>query len=233
MARMLRANIKQPINIVLLTDQHRELDFIEGIDRILPCPEDPEGLAYVSGPNCFKRLRFFDEAYSRQFGTEWVASIDLDTVILNDMSGIVDYALRQEFGLCILKSKQTIYDSGRPYNGALYFIRVGSHQYLWDTFDGVNSQNIIREAGCIGSDQCWISMNVEGAPLLGIEHGVYFKGDYRKRSDNDPLPVLINFAGQFKPWSKTCMREDNELWQAYQHYHQGQEAGHYRSSTGG
>lgn len=209
LARMLRHYLKIPHRIVLLTDMVTEC---EGVDEILPIPAEPKGLGWVQGANCFRRLRFFDPEYNKQFDSEWLMSIDLDTVILGDITKVVEYAMSQDYGACLLRSKHYTGPGTRPFNGGMFFIKSGTNGHVWSSFDGRTSPAIITQTGWIGSDQVWMCLQMPDAPVFGKADGVYFHGEYRERKPEDPMPLVINYAGPYKPWSKTGKKQSPELW---------------------
>lgn len=211
-ARQLRAYIKLPFRIALLTDD--PISAREGeVDEVYPGTPDPEGLQlHKSKVNCYRRLRYFDAGYSSQFGTPWVLSIDIDTLIRADITDVISY-LMHDFGFGINRAKA---GTNRIYSGALFTVKVGEHQYVWDRFDPVQSPVDISRTKLIGSDQTWLSMQIENAPTVGREHGIYYLGEYRaKEHIGNATPRIINFSGNAKPWSRVCLNQAPDIFYEY------------------
>ena len=215
LARMLRANLKIPHNIFLLTNQRVEAQDVEA--DVLPLPKEPPNLRTKHGINCFRRLRYFDPEYSKQFGSEWVMSLDLDTLILEDITDIIEWGMNP-FGFCIIKGRLANDHGQRPYNGSMWLVRVGDHAHVWEDFDWKEGPNECAASGWRGSDQVWMSLHLQGAPTWSTEHGVYFYQQYLDSSDDDPPPRLLHYAGLMKPWSKQSKRETPELYSEYVRY---------------
>lgn len=216
LARMLRHYVKIPHRIALLTEYDLDADELE-VDVVTSLPPEPSNLVTRHGINCFRRLRYFDPEWSGRFGTDWVMSIDLDTLILDDMTSTLEWAMN-DFGFTIIRGRLANEHGQRPYNGSLYLIRVGEHRHVWDEFDWTNGPRECADAGWRGSDQVWLSLHLQGAPTLGTEHGVYFYQQYLESSDSDPEARMLHYAGLLKPWSKQSQRETPELWEEYQRW---------------
>lgn len=216
LARMLRRNLKIPHSIFLLTDEGIKAQEAE-VDEVLPLPKEPKNLWTKNGINCFRRLRFFDPEYSKQFGSEWVMSMDLDTLILDDVTDIVEIGMNP-FGFCIIKGRLANDHGQRPYNGSMWMVRVGDHSHVWHDFDWTEGPRECAASGWRGSDQVWLSLHLQGAPTWSTEHGVYFVGQYLESSEDDPEPRVLNYAGPFKPWTKQSKRETPELYREYMRY---------------
>lgn len=215
LARMLREYLKIPHRIVLLTDMAQEVD---EIDEVLPPLEEPEGLRYVHKANCFRRLRLFDPEFNRQFNSEWLMCIDLDTVILNDITELVEHAITRKEGVCLLWSKFAHIEGARPFNGGMYFLKTGENGHVWSEFNGAESQAEIAKTKWTGSDQVWMCLQLPNAPAIGRNEGVYYHEEYRDRLEPCPTPLIINYAGPTKPWSKTGKRETPDLWKQWHRF---------------
>ena len=213
LAGMLREHLKIPFKLVLLTDEDATG---AQVDEVRPAPADPKGLRMMSRINCFRRLRFFDPAYSSQFGTEWVMSIDLDTLIRGDITEMVETGLDHPYGLWILRGRHAGRKPGeRPYNGAMYMIRVGAHADVWHKFDPIKSPREIARRRWIGSDQSWIGIMAPDAPTWGPDQGVWFFGQYLQRTDKAQQANVLNFAGNAKPWAKPVKFQCRQTWKEY------------------
>lgn len=218
-AHQINDHVRTPHRIVLLTN--RPIDVPAGVDEIRPCPPEimyPD-TALRSPVNCTRRLRVFDPQFSEQFGTDWIAPIDIDTLILDDITDIVDRAMLEPGGITLTRGRETdIERTLRPYNGAFWIMRVGAHPQVWIDWDATTSPQLMQASGWLGSDQVWLSIKIKGAATMGPEHGVYYLGQYEKLTDADTEPRIINFAGRCKPWSKPAMKRCPELYDYYRDY---------------
>jgi hypothetical protein len=214
-ARMLRRYLHVPHKLVLLTEIPTTAQEA-GVDEVREVPPEPRGLRPVGEVNCFRRLRFFDPNYTRQFGTPYVMSVDLDSLLLDDITADIDEAMRNPFGFAILKGRFAEKPGAqRPYNGALFLVRVGAHPNVWNDFHPVKSPIEVRATGWAGSDQVWMSLKIRNAPTFGPDKGFYFLGQFLQSSDSDPQPKMLNYAGPMKPWSKLSMRDTPELYEEW------------------
>ena len=217
MARMLRAYLDIPHSIYLLTDQKTSKTETE-VDEILPIPEEPRNASPgKGGVRCFRRLRYFDSAYTKRFDGEWLMSLDLDALLLPGFQGAIEAGMT-DFGFAIIRGRLAVQRGQRPYNGSLYLIRQGQHQHIWDDFDWQKSPQECYRSGWVGSDQVWLSLHLQGAPTLGPEHGVYFYQQYLDSEPESPEATVIHYAGLMKPWSRRSEQETPELWREYKQW---------------
>lgn len=219
MARMLREYLHLPHRIVLLTDGQATAAEAE-VDEVLGIPPEPVGLRVHGTINCYRRLRFFDPGYARQFGTPYIMSVDLDSLLLDDITADIEGAIKDPFGFTILRGRLAEKLGQRPYNGSLFVLRVGAHPHVWYDFDPVQSPIAVRASGWRGSDQVHLSLNLRGAPTFGPDKGFYFLGQYLQSRDDDPEPKMLNYAGPLKPWTKQSRNETPELWEQWQRFGQ-------------
>jgi len=220
LSRQLKEFAEIPYRLVLLTDDMNESTAEQAeVDAIYPIPTQPEGISpgHGSPANCFRRLRLFDEKYSVQFGTEWVMSLDLDTLILAPIGEVLEYMTTAPAGFSIMRARFSGYGR-RPYNGGMYAIRVGSYPEVWSSFNWKTSPERCKQTGWVGSDQVWISLHVPDARTVGPEHGVYFAEQYLAAPPDRVPGRIVTFAGGLKPWNKTSRRETPAYFAAYQRF---------------
>ena len=211
LSRQLKEYLKIPYKLVLLTDQDATN---AEVDEVRPVPQDPKGMTVIQTVNCFRRLRYFDPVFNRSLGTEWVMSLDLDTLILRDFTEVIERSMDHPFGLWMLRAKK-VRPGRRPYNGGMYMIRAGSHAKVWKNFDPVISPIEVKAKGWVGSDQTWIAMQVQGAPTWSMDDGMFFFGQYNDTPERQNEARIINFAGKAKPWTKQCRFENRRIWEEY------------------
>lgn len=197
---MLERNYTKPHRLTCITDDPT------GIDprvRIIPLWSDHATIRNPSGshnPSCYRRLKLFSAEAAEIVGPRF-AVMDLDTVIVGDMSPILD---RTEDFL--------IWGDTAPrtwYNGSFWMLSAGTRTKVWDEFDPVRSPKLSKAAGQFGSDQGWISYCLgPHEARLGKEDGVY---SYRVHLTGKALPEnarLVNFHGKIDPWSSFAQRQD-------------------------
>lgn len=214
MCRQLRAYLQIPFKIVLLTDE--DASGAE-VDELYPGLREIEGLKLVKTVNCFRRLRLYDPEYTEQFGTEWLMSVDLDSLFYRDMTSVLVEAMQHPYGLWLLKGRNAHRGpKERPFNGALQLIKHGAHPEVWRDFDPVQSPQDIAKTRWVGSDQSWLGIKCRGAQSFGREHGIYYFGQYlRLRKMKKIRPLMLNFAGRDKPWGKPCRFQAKDVHSEY------------------
>jgi hypothetical protein len=146
-------------------------------------------------PNCFRRLYLFGGAARNTFGDKCL-SIDLDCIILGNLDSLItqDHFKIMRGGV-------------NPYNGSLWQVTPGWRPDVWHELD----LDLARQAGrnrmpnghrVYGSDQVVMAHKIKDAPTWGPQDGVYqYSGLGNTVPDNGRL---IFFAGNTKPWDKSC-----------------------------
>lgn len=212
LARMLKANVKIPYKLVCITDDP------EGITECetFPLWPDETGIPVRSNqPHCYTRLRLFDKEIGEQLG-ETLVSIDLDTVILSDITDLVTVKDDIRFARGTVSHLQ----------GSFFLHKAGLYTRLWEDFtpDAPSKvEQYIKKTGkrAVGSDQAWMTSQLGNIPTWGPEHGIYY---YRQFRDGTPLPdnaKLIFFPGQIKPWHMDVYLTHPEVFIQYRKYQNG------------
>lgn len=196
---MLRRHYAKPHRFCCVTD---EPDALPGIETIplgswgakIP---SPIGRSY---PSCYRRLSVFAPDAGEIFG-ERLVSIDLDTVIVGDVTPLFDRA--EDF---------VIWGSSdfpkQQYCGSLWMLKTGSRPQVFTTFDPLKSPAVAQHAGYKGSDQSWINYVIPNEAMWGKKDGVYsFRKDIAKHGYALPSGAkLINFHGKEDPWTYRCQQ---------------------------
>lgn len=181
--RMLARHLDMPHELVCITDMP------EGVRcRTLPLWDKCRG-------GCYNRLYLYSSDMRSLLG-ERFACIDLDCVIIGDVAPI--FARTEPF-LIHAYTDGTFRD--QRYNGSLVIMDAGVHEHVWTSFDPVASVALIdrdrRARRRIGTDQAWVSRQVDGAVTLGQAEGIY-----EQRLLNDGLPEdarMVFFSGPRDP----------------------------------
>lgn len=197
MRRMLQRHYPQPHRFICVTDDPK------GIDpevEIVPLWKDHAGLISKHGiknPSCYRRLKAFSDEAREWFGERFL-SIDLDMVIVGDVSPIFD---RQED--FIIWSNSTM-DKRTHYNGSLWMMTAGARRQVWDEFDPKTSPQLAWKAGCFGSDQAWLSYRLGPDEATWTpKDGVYSYRVHIARHLRGQLPKdarIVAFHGATDPW---------------------------------
>lgn len=213
-ARQLRHYLNRPFRIALLTDQDARG---AEVDEIHELPPEPSGLKLLQKPNCFRRLSFFDPEYQSRFDADWLFSVDLDTLFLEDVTEDIEQAITHPYGLWMLRGRWAGQKrNARPYNGALQLIRCGSHADVYADFHPVQSPQEIQARKWVGSDQSWISIKAPDAPTLGPDKGYYFFQQYCEARALGCVPArVLSYAGRDKPWSKPVRFQAKDIHEEY------------------
>lgn len=203
--RMLKAYLHIPYRLVCVTDDPKGVNC-----ETYPLWDEPAVNVRDSEPNCYKRLKLFDPAMKDVFG-EWVLSIDLDVLILDDISGLITF--EDEF-----KIKEGKFC---PYNGSMWLLKMGSRPEVWNDFDPENSPKVVRKNKMpngrqwIGSDQAWISHRLPGEAVWTEEDGVaqFMRG--LPENGVKPNTKIIFFPGKTNPWGGDMPMLNDRLFKEY------------------
>ena len=188
MKRMVDKFYTKSHRFICVTDQ--KIDGIETV-RLGNIFSNLENPTWENGPSCYRRLIAFKRDAGKIFGERFV-SIDLDAIILDDVTDIWD---RRE-NVVLLKgiSKDV------PYCGAMFMLKAGTRPNVWEFFDPYTSPEKTAAAGIKGSDQAWISYVLKkeacwefGKEIVDFTH--HIKVNKRK-----PNAKIVFFNGSFKPW---------------------------------
>lgn len=203
--RMLRRHYQKPMRLLCVTDDPAGITECE----TFPLWPDHRNIVNPNGdqlPRCYARLKMFDAATTESMGipiNTRVASLDLDVVLLRDISPVFDRDER-------FVGWKGPGNASRPtfYNGSLMLFRAGQLQRIWDSFDPASSPAKARAANYFGSDQGWISYVLRGgAPGWGTPDGVYSYKSHVINKDFPTAPRLISFNGKHKPWQRAVQAQ--------------------------
>lgn len=191
---MVRRHLHVPHRFVCVTDRPEELRGVETIQLWEDCAAIPSPFGRHN-PSCYRRLKLFAPDAGKVFGDR-VVSMDLDTVIVRDITPLFDTDVDFKIWGCSDYPKQW-------FNGSLFMLKTGSHPEVWTSFDEETSPEIAKRAGCFGSDQAWMRY------VLGSKMPVWNEADgvfsFRKHlaPHGDYLPEnarIIFFHGKIDPW---------------------------------
>lgn len=169
--------------------------------------------------DCFIRLKLFDPGFGPRFGRR-IVSIDLDTLIQDNMSPLFETS----------PNYRAVAGVSSYYNGGLWEMRSGTNRHVWDKLFEVPSHKIIERIErakrkfyrpVSGSDQAWMSMQIEDGELWTSENGVrhYSKEKYLERRKNLDTASVVCFAGGIKPWHSECRRITPNIYKRYMKYY--------------
>jgi len=202
---MVTRHLHIPFRFSCITDDPAGIN--SGI-RIIPLWDDYATIPNPNSnknPSCYRRLKAFSSEAKELIGDR-ILSIDLDCVILKDITHLVD---RDDDFVCWGDTAK-----GTHYNGGLWLLRAGTRTQVWDTFDPIKSPITTKQRKIIGTDQAWISYVLDGQdPKWGVEHGIYSYRNHIQNNTRKPLPdnaCIIMFHGHLDPWSVGVM--DRHQW---------------------
>jgi len=195
---MLSRHFHKDADFVCVTDSPEALDpditAIRLWDQFGDLPS-PHG---ARNPSCYRRLRLFAPDAAQVFGGTRLASVDLDSVVVRDVTPVFD---RPEPFLIFGKT-----DARNDYNGSFILLTAGARRQVWDVFSKNPSAAIAdaKRNQRFGSDQAIITN------VLGPNETIWTQADgvYSFRvhleNGNKPLPAnarLISMHGGTDPWS--------------------------------
>lgn len=150
-------------------------------------------------PSCYRRLKMFSAEAEGMFGKRFV-SIDLDCVIVNDITPLFD----RDEDIVLWGDTNPL----TPYNGSLILHTAGTRTKAWTDFNPKTSPALAKAKGFFGSDQAWL-----GACLGPSEakwttaDGVYsFRNHIKPARGALPSNARITiWHGQHDPWTASSM----------------------------
>lgn len=199
---MVARHLHVPHRFVCVTDRPEELTGVETIRLWDDCAAIPSPFGRHN-PSCYRRLKLFAPDAGKVFG-ERVVSIDLDTVIVRDITPLFDTDVDFKIWGCSDYATQW-------FNGSLWMLKTGTHPEVWTTFDPETSPEISKRARCFGSDQGWMRYVLGNhMPTWDQKDGVY---SFRKHifPAGGALPPdarIVNFHGRWDPWGYDAQKFD-------------------------
>lgn len=200
---MLRKHYAKPHRFLCVTDRPEQLPGVETIRLWDDCSQIPSPIGH-SYPSCYRRLKLFAPDAGETFG-ERVVSIDLDTVIVNDVTPLFDRP--EDFVIW----GESDFPHTTPYCGSLWMLKTGTRNQVWTQFDPETSPKRAWQAGCRGSDQGWLSFILgKGEATWTSKHGVFsFRKQIAQRGNLLPDTArLVSFHGKVDPWSYKAQQID-------------------------
>lgn len=210
--RMVRRHYKNLGNFICVTDciskgaspYHPSICLVPFLRDDLDSLKNPYG---PGTPSCYRRLPAFStHAYGPRF-----VSLDLDCVVLDDLSPVFDRP--EEFIIWRSFARQT------QYNGSMWMMDACVRSQVWEKFRE-NPQRAIsraRAAGFYGSDQAWINYILGPKEHCWGEHdGVY---SFRRHLRNENAPPknarIVFFEGRYSPWDAQIQQKHPWILQHY------------------
>jgi hypothetical protein len=203
------------LNRNLANTRHRIVCVTDNPDGIVGCETFPLwkdagdllNATKVYLPSCYRRLKLYDPATQALMGIpagDRIMSIDLDTVI----AGPLDRLVATEGRFIGWELRGTY----RPkvFNGSLQMFTAGDLAHIWKEFNPATSPKQAANAGFLGSDQAWLSMNLIGTPgATGLKWPLVASYPLNVRLQNqlDPDTRIVFYHGRIKPWSDEARTE--------------------------
>ena len=192
---MVKRHYAKPHRFVCVTDRPQDLSGVETIKLWEDCSHIPSPIGH-SYPSCYRRLKVFAPDAGETFG-ERLVSIDLDTVIVGDVTPLFDRP--EDFVIW----GESDFPHTTPYCGSLWMLKTGTRTKVWTQFDPKTSPQRAWRAGCRGSDQGWLAYVLgKGEAVWTRKDGVYSYRKHVARTGNQ-LPTdarLVSFHGKVDPW---------------------------------
>ena len=142
MYSMLFRNLSVPFQLYCITD---DPEGINPLVKIIPLWND---LRPMGG--CYTRLKAFSKEMKKLIGKDFF-SIDLDTVILQDITNLLESTrTNHDFKIWGDTNPTT------PYNGSFFYMKSGCRADVWELFNPASSPAFAKAKGYVGTDQAWI-----------------------------------------------------------------------------
>lgn len=199
-ARMVRHHVPAGTRIACATTMPEGID--ADVDILTPPPfmaiDNPSWSSKLGLPQCYRRLTAFAPDAADWIGSERFVWMDMDSVILGDLSWLTSLSEQVDFAMFRGTSGR------RPYNGSLVIHRCGTRPQLFERFSERRARRASQEF--IGSDQAWISKCLGwGERTVADDEGVYaWSGNFQqwtRRNGRRPPPnaSVVFFPGEAKP----------------------------------
>jgi hypothetical protein len=198
---MIARHYHRPFRFVCITDQPEALPGIETVKLWDDCAGIPSPIGH-SYPSCYRRLKVFAPDAGETFG-ERLVSIDLDTVIVDDITPLFDRS--EDFVIWGCSD----FPHTTPYCGSLWMLKTGTRPQVWTEFDPKVSPKLAWRAGCRGSDQGWLAYILgKNEATWGQQDGVYsFRKHLSQRGYQLPdNAAVVSFHGKRDPWGQFCQQ---------------------------
>jgi len=192
---MIARHYRRPHRFVCVTDDPAPLVGVETIPLWSDCSRIPSPIGH-SYPSCYRRLKVFAPDAGEVFG-ERLVSIDLDTVIVGDITPLFDRS--EDFVIW----GESDFPHTTPYCGSLWMLKTGTRPQVWTEFDEKSSPKKAWQAGCRGSDQGWLAYVLgKHEATWGKKDGIYsFRKDIARVGRGLPDDArLVSFHGKIDPW---------------------------------
>jgi len=151
--------------------------------------------------NAYRCLKLFSKDAKNWFDTDHVLVLDLDTVITNDITPLIDLDL--DFKIWTDRHPNT------HYNSSIWLYRLGSRTQVWETFNSTTSPRIIKQKNIMGSDQAWISHSLGAGEQTWSQADGLYSFRYDLDEGKSPLPDdarIVFFHGKFDPWDEQIQK---------------------------
>lgn len=192
MAAQIRANLKLPHELVLVTDFPQHL-FPSDL-RYVSIAEHFAEVRQLGG--CYLRLQFFQPGMSAILGPR-IAWLDLDSVVTGDLDPL--FGRREPLVLYRSDSLRTT-----RWNGSFVLGDVDANAQIWTRFDMATSPQALRDmralknTGPRGTDQAWLHTLFDyDTPHVSSAEGIYHWGRAKMRALPENARV-VTFAGAVK-----------------------------------
>jgi len=206
---MLQHYLKIPHRYVCVTDEPEGLDC-----ETYPLWKEPVVEKRPTHHDSYCRLKMFSEEMAEVF-PGYVLMMDLDLLIFKDITDLITWE-----DLRILKGGVC------PYNGSMWLHKMGTRNFVWDSFDPETSPFEIPKYKTksgkkwVGSDQGWLSVCCPGERLYDARDGIYrWSTDLRRRWLKKQYKLkdmrIIFFTGMMKPWHGKMKSRYPELYKEY------------------
>jgi len=207
MCNMLRRNLNGvQYRIICITDDPEGITECQTYDLW----EDCDNLANATKahlPSCYRRLKLFDKETQLDLNIhpgDRIVSIDLDTIIAGQLGSILSRTDR------FLGWELAGPNHPKVFNGSFFMFNAGDLSEIWERFDPRTSPKEAFNAGFLGSDQSWLSMNLvgkEGCNGLKYPEVASYPNNIMVLKTLDLRTRIIFFHGRRKPWHPLTMRE--------------------------
>ena len=207
---MLTDNLTIPFDFTCITDDATGIDArvkIVDLPQFEHLPPNRRG-----GTSCFVRLWAFSEEAKAVLGNR-ILSLDLDIVVTNNLDAL--FSQRGDF--------VAWFDPASPayrYQGGFFIHQTGTRKFLWDEFQGQETQNMTRSVGLNGTDQAWLSYRLPVEHYVNKSYGLWKAKEFAQNNNPFDDSCLVQLQGDWPPWDSRGERMFPDLCKIWQKYNE-------------
>lgn len=151
----------------------------------------------------YAKLTLFRPDADILFGSDRLLGIDLDVLLVGDMTPIVTRTEDCVLWRDPLLARGGAHERHYRYNSSLILLKAGARRRVWDEFNVTTAPKVVSKSQLIGSDQAYIGavLGPNEATFTQADGVLAFRHDLKCPEGWPPQSRVLVFHGQPKPWA--------------------------------